>query len=108
VPREGVTEPAGHLQTAGAIDAIPELTRGFRFQNNDAPAVSGRRVVHLLLPVALFADLVADEATDRCTADSSDRAAARKDGTPDGTDAGTDRSAFVSRRHRLTTTQAEQ
>jgi hypothetical protein len=60
------------------------------------------------LLLLVFTDLVAYKATDRGTADSSDRAAARKDGTPDGTDAGADRGVFVSRRHRLTTTQAEQ
>src|SRR3972149_6222967 len=77
-----------------------------RHSNNDAPAVSGRRVVSLLLWVALlaFADLVADEATDRCTANRSDRAAARKDCTTNGADSSADRSTFVSRRHRLTTT----
>jgi hypothetical protein len=60
-----------------------------------------------LLP-SVLADLVADDATDRCTANGSDRAAACKDRTTNGADSSANHSVPVTRRHRVTTTQAEQ
>jgi hypothetical protein len=80
------------------------------WDDGDAPAVQGRRILHPLLLTlsSVFTDLVADDATDRGAADRSECAAARENSTSDSTYAGADCGVPVLRRHPAATTQAEQ